>query len=96
MNVRGFYGGGEAEYMLVLVDGRSQNDFESDLINWNTLPISSIQSMEILKGQSSSFYGNIVLGGVLNIRTKKGKIIKYKIWIDGNWKKVRYFIEVIF
>ena len=50
LNVRGFYGGGEAEYMLVLVDGRPLNNLESDIVNWNALPISDIQSLEILKG----------------------------------------------
>jgi len=73
MNVRGFYGGGEADYMLVLVDGRPLNDLESDIVNWNALPISNIQSMELLKGQSSSLYGNIALAGVINIRTKQGE-----------------------
>lgn len=71
LNTRGFYGGGEAEYMLVLVDGRPLNDLESDLVNWNALPITDIESLEILRGQSSSLYGNIALGGVLNIRTKQ-------------------------
>jgi outer membrane receptor protein involved in Fe transport len=83
LNIRGFYGGGEAEYILVLVDGRPLNDFESDHVNWNALPISNIQSMEILKGQSSSLYGNMAIGGVLNIRTKKGESNSTKLSLWG-------------
>jgi len=55
LNVRGFYGGGEAEYMLVLVDGRPLNNLESDLVNWNALPITDIQSLEVLKGRVPLF-----------------------------------------
>jgi len=83
LNVRGFYGGGEAEYMLVLVDGRPLNDLESDLVNWNALPISNIKSMEVLKGQSSSLYGNMAIGGVLNIRTKQAESNSTKLSFWG-------------
>jgi outer membrane receptor protein involved in Fe transport len=83
INTRGFYGGGEAEYMLVLVDGRPLNDLESDLVNWSALPITDIESMEILRGQSSSLYGNIALGGVLNIRTKQRNQSKIKLSLWG-------------
>ena len=90
LNVRGFYGGGEAEYMLVLVDGRPLNNLESDIVNWNALPISDIQSLEILKGQSSSLYGNMALGGVLNIRTKQGEnnATKLTFW-GGSYNNYR-------
>ncbi len=90
LNVRGFYGGGEAEYMLVLVDGRPLNDLESDLVNWNALPINDVVSMEILKGQSSSLYGNIALGGVLNIRTKQRNqsTVKLSAW-GGSYDNYR-------
>jgi outer membrane receptor protein involved in Fe transport len=90
VNTRGFYGGGEAEYMLVLIDGRPLNNLESDIINWNALPITDIKSMEILKGQSSSLYGNIALGGVLNIRTKQAdhNSTKLSLW-GGSYNNYR-------
>ena len=46
--MRGFYGGGEAEYLLVLVDGKQLNHVETGLLNWNSMPLSSIESIEVL------------------------------------------------
>src|SRR5262245_57304175 len=40
---RGFFGGGEAEYVLLLVDGVPTGDAESGLIDWFTVPMSSIR-----------------------------------------------------
>jgi len=69
-NVRGFYGGGEAEYLLVMMDGKQINDVETGLANWNSVPLSSIESIEIVRGGASSLYGNTAIGGVVNILTK--------------------------
>jgi len=67
--VRGFYGGGEAEYLLVLVDGKQLNDVETGLLNWNSMPLSSIESIEVVRGGASSLYGDTAIGGVINIVT---------------------------
>ena len=37
---RGFFGGGEAEYVLLLVDGVRVADVESGLIDWSIVPTS--------------------------------------------------------
>ena len=37
--VRGFYGGGEAEYVLLLVDGRPVNDIETGVVDWELVPL---------------------------------------------------------
>ncbi len=71
VSVRGFYGGGEAEYLTVLIDGIPVNDLETGLANWNQIPIGQIQKVELLRGGASTMYGNAAMGGVLNIRTKK-------------------------
>jgi outer membrane receptor protein involved in Fe transport len=54
------------------------------------MPITDIESMEILRGQSSSLYGNIALGGVLNIRTKQSDKYssKLSLW-GGSYKNYR-------
>lgn len=69
--VRGFYGGGEAEYINVLVDGIPINDLENGLVSWNMVPLLQIKRMELLRGGSSPLYGDAALGGVLNIITEK-------------------------
>lgn len=73
VRIRGFYGGGEAEYLKILVDGIPSNDLESGLANWNQIPIDQIEKIELLKGGSSTLYGDAAMGGVLNIRTIKNK-----------------------
>ena len=37
--LRGFYGGGEAEYLLVMIDGRPINELEKGLMNWSAIPL---------------------------------------------------------
>ncbi len=70
VSARGFYGGGEAEYITVLVDGRPVNDLETGLVNWNVVPLAGAEAVEVVRGASSSLYGDASLGGVVNIITK--------------------------
>ena len=72
--VRGFYGGGEAEYLQIMVDGKRINNIETGLVNWNSVPLSSIESIEVVRGGTSSLYGDTALGGVVNILTKNKKV----------------------
>ncbi len=71
VTLRGFYGGGEADYVAVLVDGIPVNDIENGLANWNLLPAGSISRVELLRGGSSPIYGDAAMGGVMNIITAK-------------------------
>ncbi len=71
VSIRGFYGGGEAEYLQVLVDGVPMNDLETGLVSWNLIPLEDIQQVELLRGGSSALYGDAAMGGVMNIRTLK-------------------------
>jgi len=73
VNIRGFTGGGLAEYLLVLVDGVPVNDLENGLVNWNLVPAQNIERIEILRGPSSALYGDMALGGVMNIITDTPK-----------------------
>lgn len=68
---RGYYGGGEAEYALLFIDGVQINDLETGLITWNFLDINTIENIEIVRGGSSALYGDAAIGGVVNITTKK-------------------------
>lgn len=71
VNIRGFYGGGEAEYLTVLVDGIPVNDLENGLVSWNMLPLFNLSSIEVLRGGSSALYGDAAMGGVINLITEK-------------------------
>ena len=70
--VRGFYGGGEAEYVQVLVDGRPVNLAHNGTIAWETLPpLSAIESIEIVRGSASALHGDATVAGVINIVTQR-------------------------
>jgi len=70
--VRGFYGGGEADYVLVMVDGRVVNLAQNGTVAWETLPpLSSIESIEIVRGSASALHGDAAVAGVINIITRR-------------------------
>ena len=70
--VRGFYGGGEADYVLVMVDGRVINQVHNGTITWETLPpLSSIESIEIVRGSASTMHGDAAVAGVISIITRR-------------------------
>jgi outer membrane receptor protein involved in Fe transport len=68
--VRGFYGGGEAEYVVVMVDGRPVNTLQSGGIAWDALPLGGAAVVEIVRGGASALYGDAALAGVININTR--------------------------
>jgi outer membrane receptor protein involved in Fe transport len=69
--VRGFYGGGEAEYVVVLLDGRPVNALHGGGIAWDALPLASTAVVEIVRGGASALYGDAALAGVINIITRE-------------------------
>lgn len=74
INVRGL---GPAR-TLVLIDGVPANDAMYGTVEWSLVPMSSIQDVEFIRGGVSSLYGNMGMGGVINIKTRpideKGEI----------------------
>ena len=69
INVRGLgYG-----RTLVLIDGLPANDAFYGTVQWSLVPMSSIESVEFVRGGVSSLYGNYGMGGVININTKTPK-----------------------
>jgi outer membrane receptor protein involved in Fe transport len=72
--VRGFYGGGEAEYVAVMVDGRAVSQLHTGLVAWDVLPpVTSIESIEVVRGSASPLYGDAAVGGVINVLTHAAK-----------------------
>ena len=69
--IRGYYGGGEAEYVLMLVDGVPVNDFNNGIADWNIIPINHVEKIELIRGGGSSSYGDLAVGGVINVITKQ-------------------------
>lgn len=61
--------------VLVLVNGRrwvnGVSAFNTSAVDLNTIPISVIDSIEILKDGASAVYGSDAIAGVINIKTRR-------------------------
>ena len=67
--------GGDPNFVLVLLDGVPLNDptdIEGGGVNLSSLPISSVQQIEVARGPLSYFYGSSALSGIINIVTRRG------------------------
>jgi len=71
VSIRGLDGGGSSQKMLLLIDGRPANYAFQGGIDWNTLPLANIESIEVVRGPVSTMYGDNSLGGAVNIITRK-------------------------
>ncbi len=57
--------------VLVLVDGVPVLDPFYTTIQWFKVPLSSVERVEIVRGGGSSLWGNLAVGGVINIVTRR-------------------------
>ncbi len=68
----GGYGATANSTTLILLDGQRLNPIDSSSVSWESIPLGSVQRIEILRGGASVQYGNGAVGGVINIITKDG------------------------
>lgn len=74
--------GGDPNFVLVLLDGVPLNDptdIEGGAVNLSSLPISSVQRVEVARGPLSYFYGSAALSGIVNIVTRRGTTQKPQV-----------------
>lgn len=72
VDIRGF-GASATSNVLVLVNGRRQNDFDLQGFDFSSIPINSIERVEVTRGNAGAvLYGDGAVGGVINIITKTG------------------------
>jgi vitamin B12 transporter len=57
----------------VLVDDVPVNSSTLGHFNFSTLPAGQVERIEVLRGSASTLYGSDAIGGVINIRTKRGE-----------------------
>lgn len=75
------FGGGEgvqlqgldSQYTLILIDGVPLVGRSAGTLDLSRISVGNIKQIEIIKGASSSLYGNEALGGVINIITENPK-----------------------
>ena len=73
LDLRGFGGDNPFGKTLILLDGRRLNRTDMASVNWLSMPVNSIERIEIVRGPGSVLYGDAAIGGVINIISKKGK-----------------------
>jgi iron complex outermembrane recepter protein len=72
VDLRGF-GAFAISNTLVLVNGRRLNDVDMGQVDLSTIPLQSIERIEITRGNSGAvLYGDNAVGGVINIVLKSG------------------------
>ena len=59
---------------LVLLDGHRLNAIDMSAIDWYSIPLSLVDSIEVIRGAQSGTYGNHAVGGVIKINTKFPKL----------------------
>ena len=71
LDLRGF-GTNSSQNMVILVDGVRMNENELTGPVLSTIPVDTVERIEINRGGSSVLYGEGATGGVINIITRRG------------------------
>jgi outer membrane receptor protein involved in Fe transport len=70
-NIRGF-GSSTTINTLVMLDGVPMNDPYFRTVDWSTIPKASIERIEVIRGGgATSLWGNMAMGGIINIITRE-------------------------
>ena len=72
LTARGFFGGGQAEYVQVRIDGIPIGDADSGIVDWRAIPAAAIDRIEAVRGAASPLYGDTALAGVIDVFTRAG------------------------
>ncbi|MDQ7835558.1 MAG: TonB-dependent receptor [Humidesulfovibrio sp.] len=64
-----------AQNVLVMVDGQRITPVDMAAAPLNTVPLSEVERIEIVRGPGGVIYGDRAVGGVINIITRKGDAV---------------------
>ncbi|MCL5268310.1 MAG: TonB-dependent receptor [Bacteroidetes bacterium] len=94
VNIRGSsgYARGIGSRVLLLVDGIPMLTGDTGEAVWESIPISDLERVEILKGAGSALYGSNALGGVIDVITKDNMDVNstYVKMYGGFYERPRY------
>lgn len=68
-----FMRGTESDHSLVLIDGVRMASSITGSVDFNQIPVNSIERIEVIRGARATVYGSSAIGGVINIITKTDK-----------------------
>ncbi|MBS1199054.1 MAG: hypothetical protein H6R18_2839 [Proteobacteria bacterium] len=68
IDMRGF-GEGGSQRTLILLNGQRLNPLDQSAVDWGSIPLDSVQRIEILNGSGAVLFGDNAVGGVINIIT---------------------------
>lgn len=72
-NANVFIRGTANTHVLLLIDGVRVGSATTGLANFDSIPLESIERIEVLKGPASALYGSDAIGGVIQIFTRQGR-----------------------
>ncbi len=64
--------GSRAEQVLVLLDGVRLNSAARGEVDLSTIPLRSVEHIDVLRGAGSARYGTDAIGGVISITSRRG------------------------
>jgi iron complex outermembrane receptor protein len=68
----GGFGASGGQNTLILLNGRRLNDVDLSGANLSTIPLETVERIEIFRGSGTVLYGDNAVGGVINIITRSG------------------------
>ena len=68
-----FLRGSDSKNIVILVDGVKTQTDNLGSLQFSNVPMSSVERIEVLRGNAGALYGESAIGGVINIITKSGK-----------------------
>lgn len=71
IKMRGSSGDNPFGQVVVFVDDKKLNKADMSPQNWSSIPLSMIETIEVIDGGNSSLYGSGAVGGVIKITTKE-------------------------
>ncbi len=85
LNIRGSsgYARGIGSRVLLLIDGIPLLTGDTGQAVWESIPVSDIERVEVMKGAGSALYGSSALGGVIDVITKNN--------VDVNSTSIRMY-----
>ncbi|CAN7662877.1 TonB-dependent receptor [Pseudorhodoferax sp. LjRoot39] len=87
-----FVRGAESRYTLVYLDGVRLDSQSTGGVQWEQIPLSQLDRIEVLRGPAAAVYGSDAVGGVVQLFTKKGEAGKPAPFIGvgggshGSWR----------